>query len=115
MLCTFTWKQNVGHLGNNIVVCGAHGHRKTMKMECSAEATRTWWDKLYEMLVTYKVSFLAGDFNMSLTQVVPQLTKRGLRIDTCSWYPWLHETQHERNICLGMDSCVVFYIGGNVK
>ena len=78
MVCTLTWKQNVGHLGNKIVVCVAHGHRKTMKMVFSVEVTRTWWDNLYEMMVALKINVIAGDVKMSLTQVVPQFTKRGL-------------------------------------
>ena len=41
MVCTFTWKQNVGHLGNKIVVCGVHVHRITMKMDLSGEVTKT--------------------------------------------------------------------------
>ena len=52
---------------------------------------------------------------MSLTQVVPQLRRRGLKIDTCSWYPWLHMEQECGGSCLGMDSCAMFYIGGDVE
>ena len=52
---------------------------------------------------------------MSLTQVVPRLTARGLKIDTCSWYPWLHEEKHAQGICLGMDSLAIFDIGGDVR
>ena len=52
---------------------------------------------------------------MSLTQVVPQLRRRGLEIDTCRWYPWLHMEQESGGYCLGMDSCAIFYIGGDVK
>ena len=115
MVCTFTWKQNIGHLGKEIVVCGVHGHHKTMKMEFPTAVYDDWWNKLAHLIRDYKVNFLAGDFNMSLTEVVRQLKKRGLRIDTCSWYPWLHGSKHKRNICLGIASCVVFYIGGDVK
>ena len=52
---------------------------------------------------------------MSLTQVVPQLKARGLKIDTCSWYPWLHMEKDSGGYCLGMDSCAIFCIGGDVR
>ena len=51
---------------------------------------------------------------MSLPQVVPRLTAFGLRVDLCSWYPWLHDTDHGRGYYLGMDSCAMLYIGGDV-
>ena len=51
---------------------------------------------------------------MSLTQVVPRLKARGLQIDTCGRYPWLHEEKGVRGHCLGIDSCTIFYIGGHV-
>ena len=52
---------------------------------------------------------------MSLTQIVPQLRRHGLKTDTCSWYPWLHMEQQYGGYCLGMDSCMIFYIGGDVE
>ena len=51
---------------------------------------------------------------MSLTQVVPQLEARGLKIDTCSWYPWLHMENDSGGYWLGMDSCAIVDIGGDV-
>ena len=115
MVCTFTWKQNIGHLGKDIVVCGVHGHHKTMKMECPSAVYDDWWNKFAHLIRDHKVKFLAGDFNMSLTQVVPQLKQSNLKVDTCIWYPWLYETKDSNGICLGMDSCAIFYVGGDVK
>ena len=83
--------------------------------EISHADQQEWWDKLREYIDKYDVRFLVGDFNMSLTQVVPQLRRRGLKIDTCSWYPWLHMEQECGGSCLGMDSCAIFYIGGDVE
>ena len=51
---------------------------------------------------------------MSLPQVVPRLTALGLRVDLCSWYPWLHDTDHAGGNYFGMDSCTMFHIGGDV-
>ena len=63
---------------NTIVVCGVHGRRQITKMDLSGEVTNFWWDKLYDLLVLYNANFSAGDFRMPLTDVVPQLKKRGL-------------------------------------
>ena len=93
---------------------GVHGHHHTMNMNISSDKTNEWLDKLKETIDEYNVHFLVGDFNMSLMEVVPRLKARGLEFDTCSWYPWLHEETHARGHCLGMDSCAIFYIGGNV-
>ena len=65
-------------------------------------------------IVEHKVNFLVGDWNMSLPQVVPRLTKLGLRVDLCSWYPWLHDTDHGHGYDFGMDSMAMFHIGGDV-
>ena len=78
MVCTFIWKQNIGHLGKEIVVCGVQGYYKTMKMEFSHAVYDNWWDKLVDLIREHNVKFLAGDFNMSLTQVVPQMKKPSL-------------------------------------
>ena len=93
MVCTFTWRQNIGHLGSKDFVCGVHGHRDTMAQSSSATVYNKWWDDLAEVLRKHEVKFLGGDFNMSLTQDVPELTKRGLQIDACAWYSWLHESK----------------------
>ena len=58
---------------------------------------------------------MAGDFNMSLTQVVVELGKRGLKCDCIAWYPWIHATKRVHRQPLGLDSCGIFYIGGNVQ
>ena len=94
---------------------GVHGHYYTMNMKFRKEVNIEWWDKLATNIREYNVHFLVGDFNMSLTEVVPQLRARGLTIDTCSWYPWLHEEERIGGYCLGMDSCAIFYIGGDVQ
>ena len=86
-----------------------------MNNKLNNELTEHWWKKLAEKVQSFKVQFLVGDFNMSLTQVVPRLRKQGLQIDCCSWYPWLHTEKKEHGSALGMDSCAIFYIGGNVS
>ena len=50
MVCTFRWKQHVGHLGNKIRVMEVHGHHHTMNMKLSNDKTNKWWDKLKETI-----------------------------------------------------------------
>ena len=52
---------------------------------------------------------------MALTQAIPRLRSRGLRIDCCAWYPWYHTSECTHNQSLGFDSCAIFYIGGFVE
>ena len=95
MVCQFTWKQRIGHLGKTVTVMAVHGHYRTMNM-VFANRVNVEWQKIHDLIVKYRVIFLVGDWNMSLPQVVPRLTALGLQVDLCSWYPWLHETEEER-------------------
>ena len=96
MVCKFKWKQHIGHLGKDITVMGVHGHYRTMNMLFANRVTDEFWQKIKDLIVEHNVNFLVGDWNMSLPQVVPRLTALGLRVDLCSWYPWLHDTDHGR-------------------
>ena len=115
MVVTFTWRQNIGHIGTTIVICGVHGHRDTMAQRCSHPKYTEWWNKLATTLRQYNVQFLCGDFNMSLTQVVPELHRRDIIADACAWTPWLHANKNSGGIFLGIDSMAMFHIGGRVK
>jgi hypothetical protein len=114
LVCKVGFEQNVGHLGKEIVVCGVHGHNRTMKFEWPQELIK-FWDRLSAKIVRYGIQYLAGDFNMSLTEVVKQLRSRGLQCDCIAWYPWCHATTEVFTQPLGMDSCGIFYIGGSVQ
>ena len=114
MICKFKWKQSIGHLGNEVTVMGVHGHYRTMNMLFAAKVNNELWIKIHALIVAHNVNFLVGDWNMSLPQVVPRLSDLGLRVDLCAWYPWLHETQEKDGYYFGMDSCAMFYIGGDV-
>ena len=75
-----------------------------------------FWDRLAAYVQTYGVKFLAGDFNMSLTEVPKQLRLRGIDCDCVAWYPWMTKTAvagygDQR---LGFDTCGILYIGGRV-
>ena len=114
MTAKVCFKQNIGHIGQEVVVTGVHGHNRTMKFlwpECLA----TFWDLLATKIEKYGTKFLAGDFNMSFTEVVKQLRRRNIVCDCIAWYPWRHEDMllHDQN--LAFDSCGIFYIGGTVQ
>jgi hypothetical protein len=97
----------------------------TMKMTWP-DLWNSFWDTLAERIKEHGVHFLAGDFNMSLTEVCKQLRKRGLQCDCVTWYPWRIEGDilGQTNTAiedllkkqrLGFDSCGIFYIGGPVE
>ena len=35
MVCEFVWRQNVGHVGKTLRLCGVHGHHNTMARRVS--------------------------------------------------------------------------------
>ena len=92
-------------------------HRALGQGDCRVWSARPLqnYDDGFPTAVYDGFNFLAGDFNTSLTQVVPQLKQRNLKVDTCSWHPWLYYTKHSNGIRLGIDSCAIFYVGGDVK
>ena len=73
------------------------------------------WDRLAEFIRSHGVQFVAGDFNMSLTEVPKQFRSRGLSCDCVAWYPWVHRTKRVHRQALGFDSMGIFYIGGIVE
>ena len=117
MVCQFDWRQNLGHIGLVVKVMAVHMHYHTANMKFSNEVSNKWWDKLSDVIYEHQPRFLVGDFNMSLTQVIPRLTERGHKVDTCSWYPWIKTDVDEscRGYRLGMDSLGMFHIGGDVQ
>ena len=112
--CKVGFKQNVGHLGKSVNCMGVHAHCRTMKIEWR-QVYEEFWDRCAEKIRHYDIEIMAGDFNMSLTRVVPELSRRGLQCDCIAWYPWIHKTEKCHDQPLGFDSCGIFYIGGNVQ
>ena len=113
--CQISYRQNIGHIGKEFVVTAVHAHAEVMKMQWRHEYD-AFWNYLAEVVIRYKVKFLAGDFNMVLTQVIKELRKRNIPyVDCIAWYPWRHKSRSLHNQRLGFDSMGIFYIGGNVK
>ena len=46
MVCKFTWKQSIGHIGKVVTVMGVHGHYHTMNMLFPNEVTDELWQKI---------------------------------------------------------------------
>ena len=115
LVCKVNFKQNIGPLGKDIVVPGLRPHYRTMMMEWPA-VWKAFWDRLAQNVIRFGIHFLAGDFNMSLTEVPKQLRSRGIKCDCVAWYPWqqaaVADPQSQR---LGFDSMGIFYLGGEVE
>ena len=119
LVCRVDFKQNVGHLGSHIVIMGVHANNKTMAQQWPT-VWNEYWDRLADHIRSRGVNFLAGDFNMSLTEVPGQLRSRGIQCDCVAWYPWKHfnppvPEEMRTTPALGLDSCAIFYIGGTVQ
>lgn len=119
LICEVVFKQNIGHLGEEIVVCGVHGHNRTMKLEWP-QVWVEFWDRLAQHVKSYGIQFLAGDFNMSITEVPKHLRSRRIQCDCVAWYPWQHTVGSSPAVAgilpagLGFGPCGIFYIGGCV-
>ena len=50
MVCKFIWRQNVGHVGKQLRLCGVHGYHHTMARRGTEEEFNEWWDRLAEMI-----------------------------------------------------------------
>ena len=114
MVARITFKQNIGHIGKEVVVAGVHGSQMTMKIKWK-EVWDAFWDRLANFIHVHGIQFVAGDFNMSLTEVPKQLRSRGLSCDCVAWFPWVHSSLRVHRQALGFDSMGIFYIGGIVE
>ena len=114
MAAKIAFKQNIGHIGLFLPVLLTHLNIRTAKCEWP-QVLVTYWDRLAALIYKYGCHFLLGDFNMSLTEVVPQLRSRGILVDCAAWYPWRHASEGLHGQHLAFDSTAIFYIGGAVQ
>ena len=96
--------------GGAVVTVNVHLHHETAKkgVEEGSHSLKLFFDELAEHITKYCARFLAGDFNMALFQVVPELRARGIQINLAAWFPWKKEATQE----VVIDSCAIFVIGG---
>ena len=90
-------------------VASVHMHSRTAKKDTNKgkKVYKTFWDLLARYILQYGVRIMAGDFNMSLFCVIPELRARGFQINLAAWYPFYMIVQEE----MYTDSCGVFVIG----
>ena len=82
----------------------------TAKKEVNAGSTslKRFFDELVTYIIEFRVRVVAGDFNMALWTVVPELRARGLQANLAAWFPWKMSYASQAR----MDSCCVILIGG---
>ena len=113
-MCKVGFKQNIVHLGKEIVACGVHGHCRIMSMEWPTVWTGSW-DRLTDEIHSHGIQFMAGDFNMSVAEVTQQLRSRGIKPDFVAWCPWPHLSKLVHDQLFGFDSCAIFFLGSYVE
>ena len=96
-------------LGGTLAVEGYDGHSRTAKKETKdpKRVYKAFWDLIAPYILQYGVRIMAGDLNMSLFDVIPELRPRGFQINLAAWYPFHMVVQEE----MYTDSCGVFVIG----
>ena len=57
LICRFHWKQNIGHLGHQVVVMGVHAHYRTMNMLFPESVNKKWWRDVKDLILKHKVNF----------------------------------------------------------
>ena len=102
-------------MGKELVFTGVHGNYRLMKYEFGTQLLIQFWDNLADILRSHGTHIMGGDFNMSFTQVIVELRRRGITCDCIAWYPWMHGEYRTHGQALGIDSCGIFYIGGRVQ
>ena len=114
LICTITFKQGMGFIGQKLVVANVHLHRDTANLKWP-DALKKWIQGLADRIKRYNVQILSGDFNMSLTKMRAMLWKHNIKCDCIAWYPWMHKEEKTLGSALGLDSCAVFWIGGDIE
>ena len=115
LICKATLRQPIGNLGKELVVCGMHGHNKTMK-HTWAGTYKSTWDRVCHLLKVHDVDLFTGDYNMGMMQVPNELSCRELKCDVLAYYPFVDNSviandDHK----LALDSMAMFWIGGDVE
>ena len=86
-----------------------HLHFSSAKGEAKNWAAEwaTWWNKVAEYIVRFKVRVLTGDFNMGLARVVPELRARGIPANMVASYMFRSPPAD----MVKVDSTAMFVIG----
>jgi hypothetical protein len=88
MVCEITLNHTVGHIGKTQVIMNVHLHHKTANEMFGKKKLEERFETMFNLINEHKVTVLMGDFNMSLTLVIPKLREKGIDIDIGAWFPW---------------------------
>ena len=91
---------------NELVIVNVHLNNETAKTYIE-RGLKKFWDELVAYIIQFGARVLAGDFNMALWEVIPELRARGVHVHLAAWYPW--QGPHEQHIRI--DSLAIFIIG----
>ena len=92
----------------DIGIAVAHMHPGCAKKANTggSERYKAFWDKLAQVIVTYKSRVLGMDANMALWCVVPELRARGIMVSMAAFFPFYREPETEPRV----DSLGIFAI-----
>ena len=108
LITEIKWRRPVAQM-HKTVHANVHFHHQTAKKaQGLVESHAVFFQELYQMCVRHGVSILAGDFNMSVFQVISILREMGLIIDLGAIYPWKKAGEAKAF----SDSSGIFLIGG---
>ena len=86
-----------------------HLHYQTAKRETGFnDAGNKFWRPCAELMKTHGCHIIAGDFDMCLFEVVPQLAAHGITVQLAAWYCW----EKMGEAAIKVDSCGIFVRGG---
>ena len=94
---------------DKVRIANVHLHFRTARrdLQSGGMAYKRFWDLLARYMAEFSPSFLCGDVNMALFNVIPELRARGFQVNLAAWYCWQNDLeQHVR-----ADSCGIFRIG----
>ena len=78
--------QRIGHFGQEVRAMAVHMHNVLANSTWPSKV-KGFWDWWHGLCVEHEVDVLMGDFNMSFFRVIPELRRRGARVDLAAWYP----------------------------
>ena len=88
MVCKIVLKGTMGDVIKNQTVMNVHMHKQTASLAQGEPTLRRNLNEMFKLITKLNVKVLMGDFNASLTSIVPMARHRGLDIDLAAWFPW---------------------------
>ena len=105
LIVSVTTDLGIAWLGKTHQVMVVHLHNMTAKKTFGQNLLDNHWQQMADLIKKYKVTVLAGDWNMALFNVRPALRNFGIKVSCAAWYPW-----KTLGGDLGVDSCAIFFV-----